>query len=260
MSNESFLRNIKPSFFVLTISTVIILIVMVFVPPIPQNLEFHDFADKRKLINTPNFWDVITNIPFLFIGILGLLKLSKKRFKGVLYDLINAYRMFFFGLILIGFGSGYYHLDPNNDSLVWDRLPITLSFMAFFTISLGESISTHTASKLFYPLLLIGILSVVYWNFTESIGEGDLRIYALVQFLPILIIPLLLLFYKSLLTGKGWIFTIIACYGFAKVAEFLDHQIYQWIGFSGHSLKHLIAAFGAYLFLVSFQYRKSLSY
>jgi hypothetical protein len=89
--------------------------------------------------------------------------------------------MFFLGLVLIGFGSSYYHLDPNNDSLVWDRLPITLSFMAFFTISLGESISTYTASKLFYPLLLIGILSLVYWNFTESIGEGDLRIYALVH-------------------------------------------------------------------------------
>ena len=106
---------------------------------------------------------------------------------------MNAYRIFFIGLILIGLGSGYYHLDPSNASLVWDRMPITLSFMAFFAISLGESVSTDIDSKLLYPLILIGILSVVYWDFTKSIGEGDLRIYAIVQFLPIMLIPLLLL-------------------------------------------------------------------
>ena len=64
---------------------------MTFVTPIPQNLEFHDFADKRELIQTPNFWDVITNIPFVLIGFLGFLKLSRNRFSGVLHDLINAY-------------------------------------------------------------------------------------------------------------------------------------------------------------------------
>ena len=228
------------------------------VPPIPQNHEFHDFADNSEFIKISNFWDVITNIPFIIIGILGLFKISRNRFPGILYDLINAYRMFFLGIILIGFGSGYYHFNPNNDSLFWDRLPITLSFMAFFTISLGESISTNTASKLFYPLLLIGVLSVFYWDFTESIGDGDLRIYGLVQFLPILIIPLLLLLYKSVLTGKIWIFSIIASYGCAKILELLDLQIYQWIGFSGHSLKHLMSAFGAYLFFVSFRYRRYL--
>ena len=110
-----------------------------------------------------------------------------------------------------------------------------------------------------FPLILIGILSVVYWDFTESIGEGDLRIYSIVQFLPILLIPLLLLIYGSSLSGRGWIFAIIACYGCAKGAEIFDDQIYQSIGFSGHSLKHLAAAYGAYLFLVSFGYRKPLS-
>ncbi len=232
---------------------------MILVPPIPQDLEFHNFADQSEFLSIPNFWNVITNIPFIFLGFLGLFQISGKEFSGILIKLINAYRMFFLGLILIGMGSGYYHLDPSNASLVWDRMPITLSFMAFFAISLGESVSTDIASKLLFPLILIGILSVVYWDFTESIGEGDLRIYAIVQFLPILLIPLLLLIYGSSLSGRGWIFAIIACYGCAKVAEIFDDQIYQSIGFSGHSLKHLAAAYSAYLFLVSFGYRKLLS-
>ena len=37
-----------------------------------------------------------------------------------------------------------------------------------------------------------------------------------------------------------------------------DHQIYELLGFSGHSLKHLLAALGAYLFLLSLGYRKKM--
>ena len=44
-------------------------------------------------------------------------------------------------------------------------------------------------------------------------------------------------------------------YGIAKIAEFYDQQIYDLIGFSGHSLKHIIAAFGAFLFLKGLEVR-----
>ena len=36
--------------------------------------------------------------------------------------------MFFLGLFLTGFGSGYYHWEPTNDTLVLDRLPMTILF------------------------------------------------------------------------------------------------------------------------------------
>ncbi len=134
---------------------------MILVPPIPQDLEFHNFADQSEFLSIPNFWNVITNIPFIFLGFLGLYQISGKEFSGILIKLINAYRMFFLGLILIGMGSGYYHLDPSNASLVWDRMPITLSFMAFFAISLGESVSTDIASKLLFPLIF-GIVLGLY--------------------------------------------------------------------------------------------------
>ena len=39
-----------------------------------------------------------------------------------------------------------------------------------------------------------------------------------------------------------------------------DHQIYELIGFSGHSLKHLIAAFGAFLFLKGLEVRKPIKW
>ena len=162
----------------------------------------------------------------------------------------------FMGLVLIGLGSGYYHLNPSNSTLVGDRMAITITFMSFLVLIIGESISTKTASRLLFPLIFLGLASVIYWNITENLGIGDLRFYALVQFLPMLLIPLMLLFYGSCLSVRRWIFTIIMVYGIAKIAEFYDQQIYDLIGFSGHGLKHIIAAFGAFLFLKGLEVRK----
>ena len=36
----------------------------------------------------------------------------------------------FLGFFLTGIGSSYYHWDPNDGTLFWDRLPMTLSFAA----------------------------------------------------------------------------------------------------------------------------------
>ena len=247
---------INPRIFLLLSSSVITALVIILVPSVSQDPEYHNFVDQRNISGIPNFWNVITNIPFLVLGITGFFKIQKQELTGVLPDLFKAHLTFFLGLVLTGLGSGYYHFDPSNSTLVGDRMAITVTFMSFFVLIFGESISTRTASRLLVPLLFLGLASVVYWNITENLGTGDLRFYALVQFLPMLLIPLLLLFYGSCLSGRRWILTIILVYGVAKIAEMYDQQIYELIGFSGHSLKHLIAAFGAFLFLKGLEVRK----
>ena len=121
---------------------------MILVPAIPQDLEFHNFSDQRTLLNIPHFWNVVSNVPFVLIGLIGLYQIPKNAFSGILEDLIIPYKIFFLGLILVGLGSGYYHLDPTNNSLVWDRMAITISFMSFFTISIGESVSIRVATRI----------------------------------------------------------------------------------------------------------------
>ena len=250
---------ISPRILLLLLSSVITALVIMLVPPVSQDPAYHNFADQRYISGIPHFWNVVTNIPFLVLGITGFLKIHKQELTGILPDLFRAYLTFFLGLVLTGLGSGYYHLDPSNSTLVGDRMAITISFMSFFVLIFGESISTKTASRLLVPLLFLGLASVVYWNITEKLGTGDLRFYALVQFLPMLLIPLMLLFYGSCLSGRRWILAIILVYGAAKIAEIYDHQIYELIGFSGHSLKHLIAAFGAFLFLKGLEVRKPIN-
>ena len=247
---------INPRILLLLLSSVIMALVIMFVPPVSQDPGYHHFADQRNISGIPHFWNVVTNIPFLVLGITGFFKMQNQELTGILPDFFRAYSTFFMGLVLTALGSGYYHLDPSNSTLVGDRMAITVTFMSFFVLIFGESISTRTASRLLVPLLFLGLASVVYWNITENLGTGDLRFYALVQFLPMLLIPLMLLFFGSCLSGRRWILTIILVYGAAKIAEMYDQQIYELVGFSGHSLKHLIAAFGAFLFLKGFEVRK----
>ena len=247
---------INPRIFLLLLSSVIAALVIMLVPSVSQDPGYHVFADQRNISGIPHFWNVVTNIPFLVLGIIGFFKIQKQELTGILPNFFRAYLTFFMGLVLTGLGSGYYQLDPSNSTLVGDRMAITVTFMSFFVLIFGESISTKTASRLLVPSLFLGLSSVVYWNITEKLGTGDLRFYALVQFLPMLLIPLMLLFYGSRLSGKRWIIAIILVYGAAKITEMYDHQIYELIGFSGHSLKHLIAAFGAYLFLQGLRVRK----
>lgn len=113
------------------------------------------------------------------------------------YQSVAPIFVFFVGIFLTGIGSTYYHLNPSNETLFWDRLPMTISFMAFFTIVISEFISKKLGTNLFIPLLTSGIFSLLYWQITESKGVGDLRFYVLVQFLPIILISAILIIYKN---------------------------------------------------------------
>ena len=204
----------------------------------------------------PNFWNVVTNVPFAIVGLLGLYKLRLPGKLGFLHENSTAYTLLFFGTFLVGFGSGYYHLSPDNQTLVWDRLPMTIAFMALFSIIISEFISLRSGKALLLPLILAGILSVLYWHFSEIRGEGDLRFYALVQFYPMLAIAIMLVFFRSCCTHVYAYWWLLLAYVVAKLFEHFDAEVFDVLGFiSGHSLKHLTAALGMYVLLVFYQKR-----
>ena len=228
---------------------------VLFVPAIPQDPAYHNFADGRAVAGIPNFWNVLSNFPFFVVGVIGLISMKRASCKATLPALNASYFMFFVGVFLTGFGSSYYHWSPSNLTLVWDRLPMTISFMAFFAVIVGENISPDTGRRLLWSLLFVGLLSVVYWHITESQGRGDLRLYALVQFLPMLLIPLILLLFRSRFSGSIYIWSVIGCYVVSKIFEHADQPAYQAIGIGGHALKHLAAAAGTYCFYLALRYR-----
>lgn len=208
-----------------------------FQSPVPQDPAYHDFADSRAWLGVPNFWNVISNAPFLLVGALGLGRLTRLQAPA----LGPAYLVFCAGTALVAVGSAWYHWAPSTPTLVWDRLPMSIGFMALFSAVLQDRMSPKIGRALLGPLVVIGMASIAYWSATELRGAGDLRPYAVVQFLPMLLMPLMLLLYRGTGLRSGWLWASLGTYALAKLTEHFDAAIYAAGGIlSGHSLKHLL--------------------
>lgn len=216
---------------------------LAFVPPILQDAHYHAFADQRSLLGVPHFWNVASNVPFLLIGAAGLL-----RFRDATTVTLFA------GIFLTGLGSAYYHLAPNDGALFWDRLPMTIGFMALTAGAIGERTTARTGVVLLGPLLALGFLSLMVWRWT-----GDLRLYAWVQFYPCLALPILYWLFPTY-TGASRLIVAAAIYFGAKALEYSDQWIFAAGGLvSGHTFKHLAAAAACYTLLVYFSERRPLA-
>lgn len=215
-------------------------------PPIAQPPAYHDFADQRACWGLPNCLDTASNALFILAGAIGLRVLYRNRGMRLFRDRGEAwpYRLFFLGAVLIGLGSGYYHLDPDNERLLWDRLAIMLTFMAWFAAIVSERVSLRAGLRLLPLFVAAGLGSVVWWGWSEAQGMGDLRFYLLMQLLPMLMIPLLLWGYPPRYSGDRTILAVIGLYLLALLFDVCDHPVFALTGgwVSGHTLKHVIAA------------------
>jgi hypothetical protein len=229
--------------------------------PTPQPQEYYDFADQRTVLKVPHALNVLSNLPFIVVGILGMafLHSAQSHRPGVFVQEMERgpYWVYFIGLVLTGIGSSYFHANPCNQTLTWDRVGLAITFMALFTSILAERVHVACARWALWPLVLFGVGSVFYWDYTERVGAGDVRFYFIVQFFPLFILPVLLFFYPPRYTQGGDLLASLLCYGLAKALELLDKQVYTGAGFvSGHTLKHLVASLSAGFILLMLLHRQ----
>ena len=223
---------------------VVTLVALLPLPPLLQDQSYHQFADQRELFGVPNFWNVASNLPFIAVGAIGLAQIRRDATTFVLFA----------GIFLTGFGSSYYHLDPNDETLFWDRLPMTLCFAAILAAVVEERVDAKAGAMLLRPLLAIGIFSLLLWRWTD-----DLRLYAWAQFFPFLALVLILSLFPAKYTGTSYWVSAAALYALAKLLEYYDHEVYSFGGIlSGHTLKHLAAAAACFAILRLFQVRRPL--
>lgn len=232
-------------------------------PRIPQDPGYHDFADTRSWLGIPNVLDVASNLPFLVVGLLGLRFMARERTAGGSAFLTPGerlpYAVLFFGVALTGIGSAYYHWAPSNATLFWDRLPMTIAFMALLSATLAERVNLGLGKYLLGPLVILGVLSTLYWHVGEQQGVGDLRPYALVQFGSLVAIPLMVLLFPPRYSRTGDLFVAVGWYALAKILEHFDHGIFAVLGVSGHTLKHLASGMGAWWILRMLERRRPLA-
>lgn len=220
---------------------VIFVVLMIVTPSIPQSEEYHNFADQRELFfGIPNTLNVVSNFPFLIVGIVGLILCHHGNyFKLSLEGELWGWSCFFVGVAAVAFGSSYYHAMPNDARLVWDRLPMTIAFTTIVAIFIIERIDEKTGTASIAPLIVAGVLSILYWRFFD-----DLRPYAAVQFLPCIAIPLMAILLPPMYSHSTYWLWAAAFYLLAKVEEAEDKPIYKFTHHfvSGHTVKHICAA------------------
>lgn len=232
-------------------------VAMIFALPVyRQSASYHNFADKRSLWCISNAFNVLSNIPFVLVGSVGLIGAKGQHRDGAITWI---FRTLFLGVILTGVGSAIYHWRPNNGTLVWDRIPMTLVFMSLLSGSVAELIDRRWGLLLFVPLLVIGVASVWFWHLGDLRGNGDLRLYGWVQYYPVIFLPVIIvLFYKPGMRGEiralGW---VVFWYVIAKICEFLDHPLYGLVDISGHTLKHLAASVSTWYLVVMYRRKYS---
>jgi hypothetical protein len=245
----------------LLVLTALVALVFFLLPRIPQPQAYHLFADRRCFLGISNFANVVSNLPFAVIGLWGLIFLLQSNSDQMIGCFLDRrerwpYLFVFVGLLLTAFGSSYYHLDPSNARLVWDRLPMTIAFMSIVAAVIAERISLRAGLWLLPILLFVGLGSVWQWYLSEMRGAGDLRFYAAVQVYSALVLLVAPLFPRRY--TRAFDLGIVVCfYVLAKVLETLDSPIFAVAHVvSGHTLKHLAAATAGYCILRMVQKRQ----
>ena len=216
-------------------------IAMIVHGPIAQLPHYHEFADQRTVLGIAHGWDVLSNLGFLAVGLWAL---AAAHGRGDVPE-AAARNLFFFSLLLTAAGSTWYHLAPDNARLVFDRLPIAIACAALLAAALAR-IHGGRIPGLLPILLVVAVGSVYWWSWTESLGRGDLRPYLLLQFAPLVLVPLWQWLQGAPIAERVDFGIAIALYAAAKAFELQDGAVLAATGLvSGHTIKHLLAALAA---------------
>lgn len=197
--------------------------------PITQPAGYHAFADQRTLFGIAHFADVVSNLGFLLVGLWGLSR------RGTL-----EHTIFCAAIALTALGSTWYHLAPDDQRLIWDRMPIALACAALLAASLRDGYRMRAA---LLPLMCCGIASVLWWSYS-----GDLRPYLLLQLAPLVLIPALQWESRASIASRKAFALAILLYVLAKVCELADAAVFDALDLvSGHTVKHLLATAAAWV-------------
>ena len=217
---------------------------LLLVPAMPEPHIFRELADERAIFGIASFWNVVSNVPLFLGGVWGLVAVARASSTSFAVPAERwPYFFAFAAIALAGIGSTYYHVAPDSDRLMWDRLPIALAFMALLSALLAERVNIETGIRSLAPLLSAGALSAIYWRWSALHGAENILPYALVQYGAFAAIVALAAFVRPRYTRSADLFIVAALYAAAKVTEVLDGQIFGLGGvLSGHTLKHLLVA------------------
>ncbi|MEJ6021562.1 hypothetical protein [Ramlibacter sp. PS4R-6] len=210
-------------------------------PHVPAPPAYHSFADTRAWGALPNAGDVLSNLAFALAGLVGAWKVWRLP-RGALTNMQRAMAgLFFAGLVLTAACSAWYHLGPDDARLVVDRSGMAVAFAGLLGLAVTTRVGERAAAFVGLAFLAAAPLAL------HASVQGELLPWVVLQFGGMALLVLLAL-------GRPlpdalpvrWL-AIVAIYCAAKACEGLDGWAFAASGylFSGHTLKHLVAACAA---------------
>ena len=222
-----------------------LVIAFILLPALPQDLEYHRFADERHWLGIPNFPDVASNLAIFLPAVVGLIlvnraHMARRTFRTAFERTLAT--TCFAALVLTAIGSTWYHLAPDNNRLFWDRLPLGLAFTTLPALLIAERFPLSRPGRLMILLwVLTGPTAVIWWYLGELAGQGDLRPYFLLHAFLILLPPALLARHSPY-TGSALYAVAYVLFLLAMAGDRLDQAVFDFTGgaVSGHTMKHLL--------------------
>ncbi|GLT75925.1 hypothetical protein SLA2020_476150 [Shorea laevis] len=229
------------------------LFLMLITPKIPLSPHNPLFADMRNFLGMPNTLNVISNFPFLIVGVLGfVLSLGGSFFNISLRGEVWGWVLFYAGIASMAFGSAYYHLKPDESRVMWDTLPMMIAYSSLFSSFIIERLGERIGLSCLLSLLIVAVISIIYAR-----TFSDLRLCITFQSIPCIAIPVMtFLFPPKYSHSMYWLWAAGACI-VAKVEALADMKIYRANRYiiSGHSLEHLCSAIAPVLLTVMLMHR-----
>ncbi|XVF35335.1 hypothetical protein REPUB_Repub18cG0136700 [Reevesia pubescens] len=232
------------------------LFIMLVAPKIPLSYRNHLYADMRNFLGVPNTLNVITNFPFLIVGVLGfVLSLGGGGFFYIrLRGEIWGWVLFYGGIASVAFGSAYYHLRPDDNRVMLDTFPMMIAYSSLFSNFILERLGEKMGLSCLFSLLVIAVLSTIYAR-----TFNDLRLCMTFQLIPCIAIPIMTFLFPPKYTHSRYWLWIAGVSIIAKMEALADMKIYRANNYiiSGHSLEHLCSAITPVLVTVMLMQRSS---
>jgi hypothetical protein len=234
----------------------VFIIMALFYGPISQPQEYHDFADDREILGVPNALDVMSNLAIIYPGVVGLAFIHESRNRSqVSEDEISIQITLFSGMILTFAGSVWFHLDPTDSTMLWDRLGMSVVIGSCISLLIHDMWDRNLAAKIHLPIIIASIVSVLWWPVFD-----DLRVYFIVKHHPFILFPIFLLCGRRIYDKVSGYYWALSMFLLATIFEFADQQIFEITGIiSGHTLKHIAAGIGLWFLMVMIRDRELIS-
>lgn len=212
-------------------------------PFTPQPAGYHDFADRRVLLELPFAADVLSSLAFAAAGLAGLRMLAALPPRTITNMQRAMAVLFFAGLLLAAAASAWYHWDPDDAALAVHRTAAATACAGLLGFAVATHVSERAAAATGLALLVLGPLAVRAWSTT-----GNLLPWTTLQAGGMaLLIWLGLLRRRFGAPDVRWAAVILALVT-AKLLEMADHDVYHLTDglVAGHALQHFVAAAAAW--------------